>query len=823
MEEYINDYNKLIEIYRTRGWSFKRRSRCPKINLTIHRQQELFCCKDRTDGEFIGHNHKMINLYTLARNSYMACVTLKDGSHIHDILPIMIGSELDKEMHENEEYNDNEKLNGLFLIEGIVVIFPFIYTNHRENVHQDFKTGEMIVYLYDEEKQGYKIYEQQGNIILRTPDKVEYNVFEDKLPNIDYLLMDYIDLKRQKTSFDIFKQINPNLQSLKSNIDSFKNKILIHPLSLIERAMQMAIKCHVDGQKKNAARDVLISGNIERLVSKNIQFSETRGKNGNYSKSYGYRKLQPTNISRPNKHLSILRPTPKNVPTTSTLDSYGFICLVEKNTSLDAHTKTLCGIPGSKTLSFVDVYSTDLKNTLDCLFKNGCLTRNYNEGVPLLLNGGLCSKFNITWPVQKTLLFIKKNINQYIEVVYEENFYCMLSLVEGLTFIKYNDLFVTTREANLYFPEYTNHVPLFGSNVYQHVIEDGGYLNVGRLMSGVNYSKNRFSSIDNLGYFTTTNENSCVYITDDRFDKKTDTLKTNVIFSSHPQLCADGVIVDKERPVTATIITRSRFEMDIPPEFYYQHLDVKEPMIEYDEIGNVLSKIYPIAKLQKRGKVMNINIFKQNKFFYTTLQHADACTYYLYKDVDGKEILAAQDTSLDVYSTKTKLYIDFYTKTVDTAYDGLKLSDQCAQKGLAMNQDVSLYKERLGYTPQVVMSLSSILGRTPIHQCKMLLRNAIPTLEKDVIAGEYNFDVLKNAAFTMLTSGKIKFDSQMKSVLGVNGMIKTGHEFEKKTLSSSEIDKFLPLESESALTIINVLKTFTQYKDETGNVHDSIL
>lgn len=722
--------------------------------------------------------------------------------HIHDIFPIMIGSDLD--------YLECRYPAGLFLFEGIVVAFPYIYTNHRESIHQDFKTGEMILYFYDDAKRGYKIYEINGKIVVRDPEKIETPV--ECAGDINHPLAKYFSLDRQSEAFDIFKRLTPTLQGIRDNIDSFKNKVLLTPTTILDRSLQMAIKCHVDGQRGNPARDILTTGNIERLISKNIQYAEHSHKKN----SYAYRKLQPSTVKRDGLFYSILRPAPKNVPSASTLDSFGFICAAEKNTSLDAHTKTLCGIPGTKILGIQDVESINLPQLLTELEEDGCLVRG--DGVPVLLCGGIRSVFNTTWSPMDVFKRVK-SFNQFVEVVYEADNFCMISVVEGLTFTKLDDFFVSTRELDLYFPSRVVDCNLFGPNVYKHVIEDGGYLNVSRLMSGVNYSKNRFGSTDLVKYFTTTSENYCAYISDERFDRDTETLKADVVFSSHPQLCADGIIVNAERPILGTIIFRSRFEMEIPNKFVYQPINTA-PIVDYDKCGNAICKIYPIAKFQKRGAQLKIKIFKQNNFFYTTQKHSDSWTVFLYKVVEDREGLDADETSVTVYSTKTKLYIDFYAKRIGKTFDGVKLSDQCAQKGLTMLQDVSMYEKYLDKKPDVVMSLLSVIGRNPIHQCKQVLRNSIH--DGDILHGNYNFDVLKNTAFSMIANGKVKFDSQMKSVLSVNGMAHLIRYFEKESLDHKYRDCFLPPDSEIPMSIINIIKTFVKYIDENGNEYESL-
>lgn len=822
MQAAVTEYNQMIDIYTQRGISFHRNNNCPKVNLTIYKQQHFLCNSGNTS--IIQHSHKMVNLYSLARTSYMACITLPNGHHIHNILPIMIGSKLDIDMHKDVEYCENPLLAGLYLMEGVCVIFPYLYTNHRESIHQDMKTGEMIIYIYDNEKKGYKIFLKDGEIIIREPDKTENRINDFDVSTIDHNLIHHLDLYEQKTIFEIFKRQTPTIQAIKDNIDSFKNKILLHPLSLIDRAIQMAIKFD-NGNKKNPARDILIEGNIERLLSKNIQFNEKRTMCGNYNKSYGLRKVQPSRVGRcgHDDTVEILRPVPKNVRTTSTVDSYGFICSAEKSTSLgDSHAKSLCLVPGCKTINFCTIQKNALEIAITKLLKLEAIVPDYSVGVPLLINGGLRTKYNVVWGVKSILNFIKFEIDQLIEVVYEEE-YCMLSFLEGLTFTKLkSEMYVTTRELDLYFPTEVKNIRLFGPNVYNHVIEDGGYLNVARLMSGVNYSKNRFGGERNLNYFTTTNENSNVYITDKDFNQETETLKADLVFSSHTQLCGDGLVVDCERPITGTIITRSRFEFDLQPGLVYQPIYSKEPMIEYDSLGNIITKIFLLGKFQKIGTPLDINIFKQNKIFYTEMCHHEAYTYLLYKIIDDEETLAAKNILFDVYETKSKFYIDFYTMNKDTSYDGLKLSDQCAQKGLTNLQDVSQYEKYLGYRPRVVASLSSIIGRTPLHQCKMLVRNKKESKTNNILVGEYNFDILKNAAFTMTANSKIRFDSQMKSVLGVNGMNNTLEYLENVSLFENDRNTFLPNESEIPLSIINVLKVAVEYTDENNVEYTSL-
>lgn len=767
--------------------------------------------------------HHMLDLCINNHISYLTCITYKSESvarkHVCGTFPVMIGSELDRVLCINRfnDYKIDEKLIKLFIIDGALTVIPFLMTNRKEMGHvpKNTENDVFVLFVYDKDGRGNKITMGADHAVTFRDKKGDdtFGVFNQ---NNLAVASKHLNLENISAAF-------LRLHNLKITIDSLENKLILSPIDIFKMLIQLAMRY------PDKATEYITKGYIEKFASSTIAFREGKKPkfNGDSSGSFNFRKLQPNQVTREGSERIIIRPIPQNVTRSIITETAFFTCLVEKNVSIDSFNRTMVQL---NNVELCDNFCLDqvIEQLLDKNYIRPSIDVYDDKEIILLVNGGLLTKYSVIVDFD-TMFFGVKKICQFVEVMYFDNI-CMLNQTAGLPFIKIpcNDTFVSPFELNRYFKndKSLEQLELFGPNCTPEMVEMAQYANYTKLMTGVNFHRSRYGGTKGMPLFDYTSENRCVYIHDgERFDTENETVKMDTIFSSHPQITADSYIQSTESTFDSTVLHRSRFEMDIPPNLTMEFYNVKSSdcMIDYDKLGNPIRKYLCVAKFKKLGDDLSLRIFPQTKFFVSKIQYSAGYIYYLFKLFDERMALEGEfDIKIlaikNLEKKRKRLYYDFTISCKQDFIDGTKLSDLSSQKGLATLQTTERFDDIIGSRPHVVGSLFSILGRTPYMQLKMINRKRKFSKQlPQVLYGTYGFDVLKNQSGAMKSFAPLKIDQYSSKVLISNNLYLTTFGMYQRTYKAAERNTFLPKDRKNTISVVNALKFGICFKDEYDN------
>lgn len=788
--------------------------------------------------------HVMLDTFRRKRGSYFSCITycnsylksLKKNvdkkqqqlqqqqlvEHVCDIFPVAIGSTLDIDicrLINPTIFPANcpafTQLSGMIFVDGSLSFMPYLLTNRKELGHKVKHGNELFcLYVYDIENRGHKLSIDGDNKITYRNQNGEEDI---TISNTTRFTVDTRHLNNAKIKLAFQK-----LYSHPVDIDGLENKLTLSPVNILHLLILMALKNPKD------ARDYIIHGELEKFASSKIIYKTQNYKNQKYSSGFNYRKLQPNqiikNVGEETHQMErmIVRPIPKNVPKTSIpKNTEYYFCLVEKSLSAESPNRWLMMLP-NVIVSDKTTMTYLLNNLLDDLLASKLIkwTTSIKRERIILVDGGLLTNYSINCTDDELLFFVKEK-NQLIEI-YSTCDFVMFNLTTGLPFVSilYKDInvMVSPLELNTYFLHLKETIDgqLFGSSIDSDTIKLAGYNDPHKFISGVNYNRNRYSSDMGAQYFPYTTENVSCYI------KNMNSINVKTIFSAHPQVTADSYTMNKELKFPSIIYQRSRFDIDIQSGvniFFNKDLSPENFLYDVDSMGNKTCKYICIAEIQKLNDDLKYKIYPQTKLYLQKRKTANGYVYHLFRMFDDQHQLLnnfniSVSAIFDNDVKKKKLYIDIMTSTDVNFYDGFKLSDTCSQKGLVCQQDISRHEMK----PDLVASVYSIIGRSPLAQLKLLKINEInyPKDEK-ILFGNYTFSILKNLSFPIKSNTRIKFDLYSKKVLSTNNLLYTIHEKEQESLQPHDRNTFLPAENAQTVGILNNLKIGFHYTDEHGN------
>lgn len=530
------------------------------------------------------------------------------------------------------------------------------------------------------------------------------------------------------------------------------------------------------------------------------------------------------------------RPIPHNVSKSVIKDTDHFNCIVEKNVSIDSFNRTMMLLPDIYVCDEKSIEVNTLDNLIDELLRLGIIhhtptnTHSLETDVLILVNGGLLTKYSTTTPFEVMFHAVKK-VNPMIEVVHGDGFF-MFNQTPGIPFKPIpNGTMVSPIELKRYFKDFKNTSDsiIFGENCSQELIDLAQYANFTKVMVGVNFHKNRLGGSVGKKFFKFTSENICPYISEKskNFNDKTDSIEMVTIFSSHPQLTADGYILSTSAQFDTDLVQRSRFEMEILPDTNIEFLNVtsKDCMPEYDMLGNVVRKHLCVATFQRIGSALPIRVFPQTKFYLNTVKTSNGFTYNLFRQFDERATLE-NDFEIQMFAFRVKdkkkfrLSFDLIIDATQSFMDGTKFSDFSSQKGVSTLQDTSRFAEKLGFEPQVIAPICSIVGRGPLMQLKSLKMKQVRHKKcPKVLAGLHEFAALRNVSSAMKSIAKARFEVYGKKILASNNLPICIYELQQATYDEWERHTFLPAERRNNLSIINTMKTAIMFSDSYGNSH----
>lgn len=764
-----------------------------------------------------------------AKLSYLACIdfhphvecedVVKNKHHICDIFPVLLGSDLDKRicMERFKKYVNHYTSIGSYIFDGALTIIPIVLTNRKEFFHKTAENdAKLVLYVYDKLDRGVKVHMDANRKIIYND---RHGQPSDEFPDDAEL-----SIERRHRAPNLFSPAFVRLYGFSMEIDSLENKLTLSQINIFEKLLNMAVK------RRKQAVELISRGYIEKFTSTNISFLESRKPKylGDQRGSCNFRKLQPNQIARGGFDKTVIKPMASNVCLSVISDSEYYLCLIEKNVSIDSFNRTMYMLSNVVISSEAD-YINDINGLLDWMFQNKYICE-YDEALSMIMvNGGFPTKYSTSLD-KMTIFHVVKSYNKYIEVTAGDDFFIFTQCC-GLPFIEFEfngqTLVTSPIELNRLFPEYklVSKDTLFGENIPEESRRDAQVANLTKSSVAAGFHKNRFGSLTGQRYFESTSENHCMYVDGDAWDPVNETAKLNTVFSSNPQLTADGYILSKDVDLNFTVNHRSKYEMELPDDAKCTFFNVssKDCTFVLDKKGNVLRKALCVVKIQKLGTPLSPRVYSQTKFMITSDKIPGGHEYNLYKYFDERDALMDEFDikSMAIETLDRRRRRLMYSITISckrTNIDGIKLSNMSSQKGVSTRQDTSRYLETIGRKVDVVASIFTIPGRTPHPQLKSIYRKRTITKNPPQLVGYDNYDILKNMSSTIKSTAPIKHCMYSMKVHQTNNLGLCNYSMAQRTFNERERGKFLPEEKRNELSIINALKCYFEFSDNHGNV-----
>jgi hypothetical protein len=279
-------------------YTFKQRSILPEMNASFYKCVELnkFKYKEIQQWEQIYKKYNAHLCPLMARESigkikttgskYVACVE-GNGQHVCGVLPIMIGTQLDRSIQSEEDPAYEKIVNnfsGTLLNFGCFWYFPKYLLNNNKQIHKYINTQQPTIsrlFLYNEQQFGHMLYKslsyESSPLMLRLPSMEEYIVHPTHLQHInsdstlpfEYLLnliqcwlggtIDDFDLDEFTKLFAIKSVIN--------SIDDINNKSVYNAPILLDQLLGLLLTTD-DVKKMKAIKQAITSGNLFFLTCK---------------------------------------------------------------------------------------------------------------------------------------------------------------------------------------------------------------------------------------------------------------------------------------------------------------------------------------------------------------------------------------------------------------------------------------------------------------------------------------------------------------------------------------------------------------------------
>lgn len=807
--------------------------------------------------------HVMVNRCRQRRSSYFTCIQYKPEldvvqHHVCDIFPVMVGSNLDINICRMlepdlvvENYPSFTDLSGMTFVDGSLSYIPYLLTNRKELGHKvKRRQGLFCLYIYDIDNRGHKLSIDSNNKFTYRNQRGEDDACIDNaarftVDNVRVYMCLYINFLWHKVLFLL--QVHLNHAHIKDafvriynhpiEIDSLENKLTLSPVNILNLMLLMAQRTPM------VARDFIVRGELEKFASIKIVYSDTESKKNSWSSSFNYRKLHPNQILKVSQNTAIhnmerivVRPIPKNVSRARIpQNTEYFLCMAEKSIAIDSPNRWLLLLPNVMVSNTANITEFTLNHLLNYLYARRIIdkTISYERGTDrqeciVLVNGGLLTHYSLQSDVD-TLIINTKQCNPYIEIFMTAEF-VMFNLTLGIPFIPFvykgHDILVSPLELNTILASYKISLDsiLFGPNCSAESIEMAQYATLNKMMVATNYFKNRFTSNVSANYFEYTAENMCAYIDENNknFNKNNSMMNFDMVFSSHPQITADSYVLSRDINCNSDIYMRSRLDLDIQTHmniFFNKDISSDDFIVDYDRGGNVIKKYICVAKIQKIKEPLRYRIFPQTKLFMNSVKTSNGHDHYLYKYFDERYQLDNKfDVALSIIcdddKKRKKFYIDIVTRVKVDFYDGFKISDQCSQKGLVVRQDLSKHPMK----PQLIGSIFSIIGRSPIIELKCIAKKQVSfaTMPR-ILYGNYSFAVLKNISALMKSYSPLKIDIYSAKILSTNGLNYTMFQIQQDAFNMLDRGKFLPAENQAAVGLLSNLKIAIEYTDAENN------
>lgn len=513
-------------------------------------------------------------------------------------------------------------------------------------------------------------------------------------------------------------------------------------------------------------------------------------------------------------------------------------------------------------------------------YKKYIVTEDYpHHDIIVLINGGIATRYFLghdTDPVD--FFFVCKSLCPFIECIIADS-YVVLSLTYGVPMrpISMHIIEEFWSKSAKFSPENINseHDVMFVSPLdlknsflvtirkflYQHLLGGGCPDNMRKYFKysipakvhSVYTFNNRFiSNLNAMSYYDLTCENSFIFLNNvykkdsngkskSLLDKQNAIINLKTIYSSDPHLICDGYILSDKIHMDTLMMQKCRFEFDLNTKtdvlIWSKDLptfgNTKNGQIcVYDAYGNCIKTYYLIFTLIRYTKTcLRYKLFNQAKISLYCYPFNDGWIYYLYKYYD-EEAFITPDADYEMSTILTTPVDRKFIKNISIMictsckqpqkFSGQKLYEICGQKGLCMQQSTKRFQDyhNLPEEPDLVVSLFSAIGRTPIITLKTILDNLTPEEEKlkhNILMGTCQYVLLKNISSLFCSYGNMRVDIGLVKIFLANNLNLTIYLLQQDENFKGRV---LPNKFRESLSMYGLIKVNFIMYDEFGQKYD---
>lgn len=500
--------------------------------------------------------------------------------------------------------------------------------------------------------------------------------------------------------------------------------------------------------------------------------------------------------------------------------------------------------------------------------------------VMILINGGIPTKYNLcptTDPVD--FYFVCKRMCPFVECVVNDA-YIILSLTYGVPMrpVSLHIMRSLWPNCQRYSDGVCNHdddimylSPLDLKNkflqslrqlLYGNLLGDGCPENMRKYFKysipakvhSVYTFNNRFiSNMTATPYYDLTCENSFVFMNsiyrrEEGNEQRTEllnrdnsviTLKT--VYSSDPHLTCDGYILSDKIKMDTLMKQKCRFEFELHSKtdriIWSDELPsfgdtARGQTRVYDAYNNCVKTYHLIFTLVRYSKsCLRYKLFNQAKISLFCYPFNDGWIYYLYKYYDEEAFIAPNanyemsvifTTPIDRKFTKNVSIMICTSCRQPERFSGQKFYEICGQKGLCVQQSTERFKKlyNLPYEPDLVVSLFSAIGRTPLMTLKTMMDNLTAeehALKDRILLGDCEYVLLKNISSLFCSYGNMRVDISLVKIFLANNLNLTIYLLQQDEKNNGRV---LPKSFCDSLGFYGLIKVNFIMYDEFGKEYD---
>lgn len=533
--------------------------------------------------------------------------------------------------------------------------------------------------------------------------------------------------------------------------------------------------------------------------------------------------------------------------------------------------------PGLNNLNAILDYLLAEKIIVTSVKQDHC-NEDHIKNIIILVNGGIPTRYNLSDTIETNdFFFICKLLCPFVECLIGEQ--CIvLSLTNGVPmrpvsmhiireFWTNNGLYEAKSRYNtevIYLSplDMKNSfiVPLrkflygnlLGGGCPENMRRHFKYCIPAKVHSVYTFNNKFISNVSAMSYYDLTCENSFVFLNSvyknlengkrvELLDVHQSTLSLKTIYSSDPHLTCDGYILSDKIKMNTLLKQKCRFEFELHTKTDRLIWSSKLPSFGntsrgqhkiYDAYGNCIRTYYLLFKLVRYSKVcLRYKLFNQAKISLSFYPFADGWVYLLYKYYDEESFIVPDaDYEMSVIFTTPvdRKLIKNVSLIVCTAckqperFSGQKLYEICGQKGLCTQQSTERFKNyyELPQEPDLVVSIFSAIGRTPIMTLKTMLENLSPAdraIQKRILFGDCEYVLLKNMSSLFCSYGNMRVDISLVKIFLANNLNLTIYLLQQDDKNNGQV---MPKSSSNSLGLYGLIKVNFLMCDEFGKEYD---